>query len=137
VTKIKIEGLKVSEILELPKEYFSKLVLIDKPIIINIGSAEVLGQFAVKENSLIVELAQIDGGGEGILPTIAKIVKHIANLYDLDRIEYVVHAINCAQPNLKLRAHLEKTGFTIRDVSGKGRVYFKEVGIVAEPKSGF
>ena len=35
------------------------------------GTAEILGEFKVKGESLIVELAQIDGGGEGVLPTLS------------------------------------------------------------------
>ena len=67
--KILIEGSTIEEILSWPENYFDELVLIDKPIIFKIGSAEVLGQcMVVNTEGLIVELAQIDGGGEGVLP---------------------------------------------------------------------
>lgn len=130
MAKIQIEGLKVTELLKLPSEYFDELVLIDKPIIIHIGSAEVLGQFTISDDNLIVELAHIEGGGEGVLPTIARVSKHIAKQKNLQKIQCIVHAINCANPNLKLRAHLEKTGFGIKEVPTKGKAYFKEISVL-------
>ena len=126
---IKIEGETVKEILNWPESYFDKLVLINEPIIINIGSAEVLGQFAVYNEELIVELAQIDGGGEGVLPAISRIAKHLAKMKSLKSINCIVHAIHCAEPNLKLREHLVKTGFVIDNVPGKGDAYVKKIEI--------
>lgn len=127
---LNIEGISVKEILEWPIEYFDELVLIDDPIVLKIGSAEVLGQFAVSnENRLVAELAQIDGGGEGVLPTITKVSKHIARIKKLSEIECIVHAVNCAEPNLKLRAHLVKTGFEVKNVQGKGDAYYKIVAV--------
>ncbi|MFV1884054.1 MAG: hypothetical protein ACMZ7B_06185 [Balneola sp.] len=129
---IKIEGELVDEILKWSESEFDQLVLINKPIVINIGSGEVLGQFTVMdENTLVIELAQIDGGGEGIIPVINKIAKHISKLKKLDSMEYIVHAINCAKPNLKLRALLEKAGFSIKEVYGKGEVYYKKIDLTS------
>lgn len=130
MVRINIEGVCLKEILEWPVEYFDELVLIDKPIVLSIGSAEVLGQFATSDKSLIVELAQIDGGGEGVLSTITKVSKHIAKAKDLTKICCVVHAIDCAKPNLKLRAHLEKTGFILKEVNGKGKAYYREEKVI-------
>ena len=127
MSRINIEGVTVQEILDWPIEYYDELVLIDEPIVVNIGSAEVLGQFAIQDNSLIVELAHIDGGGEGVLPAVSRISKNIAKVKSVSKIEFVVHAVNCAIPNLKLRAHLEKTGFTIKNVKGKGEAYYKTI----------
>lgn len=127
---IAIEGESLKEILKWTEEEFDALVLIDTPIVFNIGSAEVLGQFAIKENRLIVELAQIDGGGEGVLLAISKISKYIARLKNIEEIHCIVHAINCAKPNLKLRSHLEKTGFTIQNIPNKGEAYFKIIDVI-------
>lgn len=124
-----IEGESLKEILAWPEHYFDELVLIDDPIVLNIGSAEVLGQFAVKDNVLVVELAQIDGGGEGVLPAISRIAKRVAHIKSIKTIECIVHAINCAEPNLKLRSHLIKTGFEIKNVEGKGDAYFKKINV--------
>ena len=124
-----IEGESLKEILAWPEHYFDELVLIDDPIVLNIGTAEVLGQFAIKDNVLVVELAQIDGGGEGVLPAISRIAKRVAKMKSIKTIDCVVHAINCAKPNLKLRAHLVKTGFEIKNVPGKGDAYFKKINV--------
>ncbi|MDE1461210.1 hypothetical protein [Spartinivicinus poritis] len=127
--KIVIEGSPLKEVLNWPEAYFDSLVLVDKPIVFTVGTAEVLGQFTQKNNELIVELAQIDGGGEGVLPAIAKVAKYIAKLKQLDAISCIVHAIDCAKPNLKLRAHLEKTGFIIINIPGKGEAYYKKITV--------
>jgi len=126
---LNIEGESLKEILAWPEHYFDELVLIDDPIVLNIGTAEVLGQFAVKEGELFIELAQIDGGGEGVLPAISRIAKRVAKIKSIKTINCIVHAINCAEPNLKLRAHLEKTGFEIQNVPGKGEAYIKKIKV--------
>ena len=124
-----IEGESLKEILAWPEHYFDELVLIDDPIVLNIGTAEVLGQFAIKDDILVVELAQIDGGGEGVLPAISRIAKRVAKMKSIKTIDCVVHAINCAEPNLKLRSHLVKTGFEIKNVPEKGDAYFKKINV--------
>ncbi|GAB5410535.1 MAG: hypothetical protein BalsKO_29000 [Balneolaceae bacterium] len=124
---IKIEGESIEEILNWSEQEFDQLVLIDKPIVVKIGSGEVLGQFTIREKTLVIELAQIDGGGEGVLPTINKIAKHISITKSIRSIEYIVNAINCAKPNLKLRAFLERMEFEIKDIPNKGEAYYKKI----------
>lgn len=127
-----IEGESLNEVLAWPEHYFDELVLIDDPIVLNIGTAEVLGQFAVKNNVLVIELAQIDGGGEGVLPAISRIAKRVAEIKSIKTIDCIVHAVNCAEPNLKLRAHLIKTGFEVKNVPGKGNAYFKQINVTQQ-----
>jgi hypothetical protein len=62
----------------------------------------------------------------------------LANRYaqanGLTYVEWVVHAINCAKPNLKLRRLLGKMGFAIVDLPGIGEAYYLKVmpaGIIA------
>ena len=126
---LNIEGESLKDILAWPEHYFDELVLIDDPIVLNIGTAEVLGQFAIKDGELLVELAQIDGGGEGVLPAISRIAKRVAQIKSIQTIDCIVHAINCAEPNLKLRAHLVKTGFEIKNIPGKGDAYYKKIHV--------
>lgn len=120
---IKIEGLSPQDILQLPDEDLDELILTDEPVAFRAGSAEVLGQFAINDDRLILELAHIDGGGEGILPTLASIGKRLAESRGVPEIEWIVHATNCASPNPKLLRVLQRRGFTIRDLPGKGNVY--------------
>ena len=83
-----------------------------------------LGEFKVDADRLVVELAQIDGGGEGVLPTLWVLAERYAARQELTAVEYIVHAVNCAKPNLKLRRVLERLGFKVREVPGVGQAYY-------------
>lgn len=56
--EINIEGYSIDEILSLPDEQLDALVLSGEPLVFRAGSAEILGEFKVRGESLIVELAQ-------------------------------------------------------------------------------
>ena len=71
----------------------------------------------------MIELAQIEGGGEGVLIGLASLAKRYAKLHGLSEIEWIVHAITCAKPNLKLRRVLERRGFVVRSIDGIGDAY--------------
>jgi hypothetical protein len=78
----------------------------------------------VTRTSLIVELAHVDGGGEGVLPTLAALAQRYGRRRGVSQIEWFVYATHCANPNLKLRRVLERRGFVVRDVAGKGECYY-------------
>ncbi len=118
-----IEGLTPEQILALPAEELDAFVLCGEPLVFHAGSAELLGRFWVAGETLVVELAHIDGGGEGVLPTIAAVAERYARREGLAAVEWRVHAVHCARPNLKLRRVLERRGFEIRDVPGSGECY--------------
>jgi len=82
-----------------------------------------LGSFTLSSNRLIIELAQIEDGGEGVLISLASLTKRYARLNGLAEIEWIVHAVSCAKPNLKLRRVLEHRGFEVRQVEGVGEAY--------------
>jgi hypothetical protein len=103
VKSIKFEGYSSDEILALPDDQLEAFVFVGEPIIFKAGSSEILGEFRIKEVNLIVELAQIDGGGEGILPLLFVLAKKYAQKRNLEKVEWIVHALNCAKPNPKLR----------------------------------
>ena len=63
-----IEGYTAEELLGLPEERIDDFVLSDCPVTFVVGSARILGEFKKRNDSLVVELAHIDGGGEGVLP---------------------------------------------------------------------
>src|ERR1044072_2840349 len=105
--QIIIEGYTSDEILNLPEKQIDAFVLCNEPVAFRIGSAEILGQFKISNDSLIVELAHIDGGGEGVLPTIWSLVEQYASKRKVKTVEWIVHAAKCAKPNLKLRRALE------------------------------
>jgi|SRR5687767_12530216 len=125
--EINIEGYSVDEILSLPDEQLDALVLSGEPLVFRAGTAEILGEFQIKGRSLVVELAQIDGGGEGVLPTLTSLANRYAKQRGLKKVEWIVHALNCA---LKLRRVMERRGFQITDIEGVGKAYYQvhEIG---------
>ena len=120
---IKIEGYSPDEIASFSIKELRSLIFCDEPITFQAGSGEILGQFKIKGESLIIELAHIDGGGEGVLPTIAALAKKLAKREGFAFIDWRVHAINCEKPNFKLQNVLEKKGFIIEKVSDSGECY--------------
>lgn len=128
--EINIEGYSLDEILSLPDEQLDALVLSGEPLVFRAGTAEILGEFQIKGRSLVVELAQIDGGGEGVLPTLTSLANRYAKQRGLKKVEWIVHALNCADPNLKLRRVMERRGFQITDIEGVGKAYYQvhEIG---------
>jgi hypothetical protein len=131
VSSILIEGYSVDEILALSTEELQAIVLRDEPLVFKAGSANLLGRFRVDSTTLVLELAHIDGGGEGALPAVASVTSRYAKREELDAIEWRVHAVNCAKPNLKLRRVLERRGFAVRDIPGTGECYFLRVPVDA------
>lgn len=121
--EILIEGLTEAEILALPKEEIDGLVLLGEPLVFRAGSATVLGSFRVIDKRLIIELAQIEGGGEGVLVALGSVTRRYALANGLSGVEWIVHAVNCAKPNLKLRKVLEHRGFAIENLAGIGSAY--------------
>jgi hypothetical protein len=121
---ILIEGYTPEELLSALDAETEALVFSGRAILFRAGTATVLGQFALNERTLVVELAQIEGGGEGVLPTLVTLAQRVARARNLDAIEWLVYATNCAKPNPKLRRVLERRGFVKRDVPGKGECYY-------------
>ena len=48
----------------------------------------------------------------------------------MKRVEWVIHATNCAAPNLKLRRVMERRGFQIVNVENVGTAYYQVHEIV-------
>lgn len=121
--EITFEGMTEQEILSLPPSEIEELILIGEPIVFRAGSATILGSFKRTPGRLVVELAQIEGGGEGVLISLASLAKRYAALSALPEIEWVVHAVSCAKPNLKLRRVLDRRGFSIKQIPEIGLAY--------------
>lgn len=124
MSSLLIEGYTSDEILALSNAELDGIVLRDEPLVFRAGSANMLGRFRVEERALVMELAHIDGGGEGALFALASLARRYATREGLDVIEWRVHAVHCGKPNLKLRRVLERRGFQVRNVAGVGECYF-------------
>lgn len=121
--EVLFEGLTEQEILNLPQEEVENMILLGEPLVFRAGSAVLLGCFKVARDRLVIELAQIEGGGEGVLVSLASLAKRYAKLRTLSGVEWIVHAVSCAKPNLKLRRVLEDRGFNIKEIDGIGEAY--------------
>ncbi len=120
---VEIEGFTGEELLALPDEEVAALLFCGEPVLFRVGTAEVLGEFRCDAETLTVELAQIEGGGEGVLLTLWSLARKYAAQRGLRRVEWIVHALTCLRPNPRLRPVLERRGFTIQEVPGRGSVY--------------
>lgn len=129
MTQLLLEGYTADEVLALSNAELRAIVLRDEPLVFRVGSASILGKFKLTDDALFVELGHIDGGGEGALPTLASLADRYAKREGLAFIEWRVHAVHCAKPNLKLRRVLERRGFVIREVSGVGECYWQRVAV--------
>jgi len=127
VPQVLVEGYTVDEVLALPNEDLEAIVLREEPMVFKAGSANMLGKFKVQDGTLFIELAHIDGGGEGALPSVASLASRYAKREGLPFIEWRVHAVHCAKPNMKLRRVLERRGFTVREIEGVGECYWLKV----------
>lgn len=121
--EILFEGFTDDEILSLPQDQIEALVLSGEPLVFRIGSATILGEFKLAGDQLIVELAHIESGGEGVLVSLGALARRYAMLHGLRAIEWIVHAVNCAKPNLRLHRVLQRRGFVVNDLPGIGAVY--------------
>ncbi len=130
---ITIEGLSPEELLASLTAETEALVFSGAPIVFQIGSARILGQFAVTPRSLVVELAHIDGGGEGVLPTLGALARRYGRKRGVSQVEWFVYATHCANPNLKLRRVLERRGFVVREIPGKGECYYQAAALEEWP----
>ena len=122
---MKIEGYTTDEILALSDEEIDAFAFTAAPLVLRVGTAQILGEFRLTPDRITVELAHIDGGGEGVLPSLWLLTERIATRRMIAEVEWIVHAINCANPNMKLRRVLERRGFTVRDVPGVGAAYYQ------------
>jgi hypothetical protein len=98
-------------------------VLTAKPIVFRSGTASVLAQVSIAADRLAVEVAHIDGGREGVMLALRQVGKTIARRRGLASVEWLVYAAQCAVPNPRLRPVLEKCGFSLVTIEGKGEVY--------------
>lgn len=133
---VTLNGLTPDEVLALPDDVLDALVLCGEPLVFRVGTADILGRFWVAGGTLVLELGHIDGGGEGVLLTLAGVAKRYARRRGLAALDWRVHALNCVRPNPKLRRVLERRGFTVSDVLGSGPCYHQLVPVHPRPPNG-
>jgi hypothetical protein len=117
---VTIEGFSPAEVLALDDEAIDAYALTGAPLDLRVGTGRVLLECRVVGATLVVELAHIDGGGEGVLVTLSALVHRLARRRRLREVDWIVHALTCARPNDRLRAALERRGFAVEHVPGVG-----------------
>ena len=125
MAEIQFEGYSIDDLFDLPLEEFDAYLFCDEPLVLKIASAEILAQFTKTSERLTLELAQIDGGGEGVLLAISHLAERLCKQRALQEIEWQVHAVHRAQPNLKLRRLLTQRDFHVEFIPNIGEVYHK------------
>jgi hypothetical protein len=124
--EVLFEGYTEEEILNLPEDLVRSIILTGEPTVFRTGTATILGEFHSTDAHLRIELAQIEGGGEGVLLALGSLARRFAQLHGISEIEWIVHAVHCAKPNLKLRRVLEKRGFIVQNVAGMDAYHLLE-----------
>lgn len=107
--EILIEGYTAEQLASMVE--LDELVLTGAPIVFRVSAAQILAEFSIHEKCLTVEFAVAENGGDGILFTLIDAIEHIARRKQLTTVHWIVHAIDCAQPNPKLQRVLEKFDF--------------------------
>ena len=121
-----IEGFRPEELPEALGPDLQREILAGRPLVARAGTSEVLMSLELHGDVLRAELAHIDGGGEGVLPALFSIIVRLAKLHRAREVEWLVFATNCSRPNPRLRPVLERRGFVVKEVSGRGRCYYRK-----------
>lgn len=125
--ELKIEGYTIQELNDLiGTTDFEELIFSNRPVVFNAGSAQILGQFHKIGNELHIDLAHVEGGGEGVLVSINSLTKKYAIKKGFEVINWYVNATNCAKPNLKLQRILKLKHYEVRTFENKGAVFYKK-----------
>jgi len=123
--EIAIEGISLRELREWSREDQDALLAFGRPIAFRLGSAEILAEFNRTGDTLAVNLAHIDGGGEGVLVLLWALIRRYAVERNFGTIYWRVHAATCAVPNPRLQHFLRTRGFLEIDDPEFGRIFMR------------
>jgi hypothetical protein len=132
-TRLLIEGYRPEDLPDALGKELQDEILVGRPIVARVGTAEVLMSLHLETATLRAELAHVDGGGEGALPALFSVIVRFARAREADAIEWFVFATNCARPNPRLRPILERRGFVVRDIEGRGACYYRRDDLSKQP----
>lgn len=121
-----IEGLSLKQLRSLPKGEVDVLLAFGRPIAFRIGSAHILAEFNRVGDDLEVNLAHVDGGGEGVLVVLWKAVEAYAADRGVPAIQWNVYALTCARPNPRLQRFLRARGFAEVDHPAHGWIFSRK-----------
>ena len=120
---MEIEGLSIDALKALAPDELDALLAFGRPITFRMGTATILAEFNRIDDALCVNLAHIDGGGEGVLVSLWKLIANYARERKYPGILWNVHALTCATPNPRLQRFLRSRGFEETSSEKHGRVF--------------
>jgi hypothetical protein len=120
---IRIEGLSLAELRSMAPEDQDILVPFGRALAFHIGTATILAEFLERDGGLVVNLAHIDGGGEGVLLPLWKTILGWARQRGRPFVRWNVFAATCAEPNPRLLAFLKSHEFDEVDDLEHGRIF--------------
>lgn len=129
--EIDIEGLTLAQFRALPREDRAALTPFGRALVFRLGSARILGEFLERADTLVVNLAQIDGGGEGVLLRLWKLIIAEARDRGFKAIRWNVFAATCVDPNPRLQAFLRANRFEEAEDAEHGRIFVRSTRIGA------
>ncbi len=118
-----VEGVSLRALKTLRKDEQDALLAFGNPITFRIGTANILAEFNRSDRELIVNLAHIDGGGEGVLVLLWKAVRTYAANRGYMSVQWHVHALTCVRPNPRLQHFLRLRGFAEVDHEVYGHIF--------------
>lgn len=119
---MEIEGLSIDALKALAPNDLDELLAFGRPITFRMGTATILAEFNRVDDALCVNLAHIDGGGEGVLLSLWKLIADYAKERQYLSLVWNVHALTCANPNPRLQRFLQAQGFNETSDEKHGRV---------------
>jgi hypothetical protein len=108
---MQVEGVSVDALKAMVPSDLDALLAFGKPITFQMGTATILAEFNRLDEDLSVNLAHIDGGGEGVLVILRRLIIIYAKERNYLNIVWNVHALTCANPNPRLQRFLRAQGF--------------------------
>jgi hypothetical protein len=93
--EVLFDGFTEDEILRRAAETIEGLIVLGEPLVFRVGSATVLGSLKLSSGRLVIELAQIKGGGEGVLLSLGSIARRYATLRNVVGVEWIALCIRC------------------------------------------
>jgi hypothetical protein len=121
-----IEGYTPDELLDALVPDLAAEVLSGRPLIARVGTADILLALRLDNDVLTAEIAHVDGGGEGALPTLFGLIKRLAESQDVRIVRWHILAARCARPNPRLRPILERCGFALAEPPSFGLCFQRE-----------
>ncbi len=122
---VDIEGINLAALRSFPPDEVDALLAFGRPITFRMGSATILAEFNDNGPDLAVNLAHVDGGGEGVLVRLWKLIESYAAERGYTGVLWNIHALTCAKPNPRLRQFLDGQGFEEVASEQHGRVLSK------------